>query len=180
MPRSQARRGLSLLEVLTALAIFLGALIGIGQLVIMSGERALDVQQQTQAAQLCQAKLAEVIAGVVPMSASGDSTFDEDPDWHWSLDAQQDTVSGLWDVTVRVTRQRPDGRKIEVALSQMVLDPSLRGSTLDIAAAAAANSSNSSSSSSSTGSSSSSSSTPSSSGTGKSAAGSGGASKGGS
>ena len=45
-----ARRGLSLLEVLIALAIFLGAMIVIGRLVILSGDRAIEAQQLGEAA----------------------------------------------------------------------------------------------------------------------------------
>src|SRR5258708_7570128 len=62
------RRGLTLLEVLVALGIFLMAFATIGRLITISADRALDVQQLAQASQLCQAKLAEVAAGVVPLS----------------------------------------------------------------------------------------------------------------
>ncbi len=137
----QQRRGLSLLEVLIALAIFLMSLIVIGRLVTLGGDRALDVQQQGQAAQLCQSKLAEINAGVVPLSSQAEVPFDEDPDWYWSLEAEQGTVSGLWNVTVRVHRIRSDGSRVECSLHQMVLDPSLRGSTADAAAAASSSSS---------------------------------------
>jgi hypothetical protein len=111
------------------------ALVGIGRLLTLSGERALEVQQQGRAAQLCQAKLAEVIAGVLSLSSQSGS-FDEDPDWQWSVDAQSDSsISGLWRVKVTVSRDRPDGSRTESSLNQMVLDPTLRGSTTDTASA---------------------------------------------
>lgn len=146
--RSYPRRGMTLLEVLVALGIFLMAMVGIMKLVTMSGDQARQVQLQTQAAQLCQSKLAEVVAGVVPLSGQSDVPFDEDPDWLWSLDASQGAVSGLWNLTVKVSRQQPDGSRVECSLERMLLDPSLRGSTLDAENLAAANSANSSSSSS--------------------------------
>jgi general secretion pathway protein I len=130
-PPTRPRRGLSLLEVLVALAIFLFALVGIGRLIVWGSDRALDVQYKTQAAQLCQAKMAEVIAGAVPLSSQNDAPFDEDPDWHWSLDAEQGSISGLWTLTVKVTRQGKGNDPLEVTLSQMILDPSLRGSAMD-------------------------------------------------
>lgn len=176
----QHRRGLSLMEVLIALTIFLFSLVAIGRLVVMSGDRALDVQQQSQAAQLCQTKLAEVLAGAVPLSSQSDVSFDEDPDYRWSLDAQSDATPNLWRVQVRVTRERPDGSKIECTLSQLVLDPSLRGSTLDSPATASTSSDSSASSSSSSGSGSSQSSTSSSQGSSSSTKGTSGSSKGGS
>lgn len=121
------RSGLSLLEVLVALTIFLVALIGIGRIITISGERSLDVHQQGEAAQLCQAKLAEVIAGVVPLSSQGETTIEEAPDWLWSLECDSENVPGVWNVRVRVYRTRVDGSRVECALSQLVLDPAQRG-----------------------------------------------------
>ncbi len=138
------RKGLSLLEVLVALAILLFALIGIGRLLTLSGDRAMEVQQQGRAAQLCQAKLAEVVAGVVSLSSQS-GAFDEVPDWQWTVDAKSDSsISGLWRVKVTVSRNHADGSRIECSLNQMVLDPSLRGSTTDAASAASATSGSSS------------------------------------
>src|SRR4029077_4158954 len=62
-PQGILRPGLTLFEVVVALAIFLMALVPIGQLVNMGGERALDVAQQAQASLLCQAKLDSVKCG---------------------------------------------------------------------------------------------------------------------
>jgi Tfp pilus assembly protein PilV len=125
------RSGLSLLEVLTALAIFLVSLIALGQLLTISGERAYEVQQQSHAAQLCQSKLAEVVSGAVALSSTS-ASFDEDPDWQWNLDAEQDSsITGLWRVQVKVSRDLVDGSHYESTINQMVLDPSLRGSTSD-------------------------------------------------
>src|SRR5262249_49196476 len=125
------RSGLSLLEVLIALAIFMLGMIAIGRLMTMAGERALEVKLEGQATQLCQAKLAEIVSGAVPLSSQSDAPFDEDPDWHWSLDASQDGANGLWHLKVKVSRDQPGGSKIECTISQFLLDPSLRGSTLD-------------------------------------------------
>src|SRR5262245_43373405 len=122
------RTGLSLLEVLVALAIFLISLIGIGRLITLAADRARDVQQQALAIQMCESKLAEAAAGVLTLGTSQPSTpFDEDPSWEWSMDCDQAAnMPGLWSVTIHVTRARPDGSKVEVALPEMVLDPSVR------------------------------------------------------
>jgi Tfp pilus assembly protein PilV len=127
------RPGLSLLEVIIAMAIFLMSLVVIGKVVTLGGERSLDVEQQSEAAMLAQAKLHEVLIGAIPLASQADGApFDEAPDYTWSLAAEQNSsVSNLWNVTVRVTRERKDGTKIEVVLSQMILDPSVRGSSQD-------------------------------------------------
>jgi general secretion pathway protein I len=133
------RRAFSLLEVMVAMAIFLMALVGIGQLITLGGDQALEVQQQSQAIRLCQSKMAEVIAGVVPLSSQNDAPFDEDPDWNWSMDAeQQGGAANPWTVTIRITRAGQDNKYVVASLSQVVFDPTQRGSTLDIAAAASA------------------------------------------
>jgi type II secretion system protein I len=127
-PAQPARSGLTLLEVLVALAIFLIALIGIGQLLTLGGDYARDVADQGHAIQLCQTKLAEVVAGVVPLTSQSNAPVEDDPAWEWSLDAEQGATTGLWNVTVRVSKRRSDGTRVEASLSQMILDPSIRGS----------------------------------------------------
>jgi len=129
------RSGISLLEVIVATAIFLMALVGLRQLVSVAGEQALEVEMRSQATRMCQSKMAELQSGILPLSSASD-TFDEDPDYTWSLDVQPGTVSNLWVATMKVTRQRSDSpdNPLEVSLTQMLLDPSVAGSTSDAAA----------------------------------------------
>lgn len=136
-PHSVRRNGLSLLEVLIALAVFLVSLVGIGRLVILGSDQALQVQDQLRASQLCQAKLAELMAGAIPLSSQNEAPFDEAPDWNWSVECNQGDVSGLWNVTLHVTHQSPTGVKVDVVVSQMIVDPSLRGSAMDVIASTA-------------------------------------------
>jgi prepilin-type N-terminal cleavage/methylation domain-containing protein len=136
--RAGTRQGLSLLEVLVAMAIFLFALVGIGRLITFGTDRAMDAEQQSRAAQLCLSKMAEVNAGVVSLSSQADVPFDEDPDWTWTLDAEQGNITGLWTVTVTVSRQRNGLPPMQSSLHQMILDPSLRGSATDVSAASSA------------------------------------------
>jgi general secretion pathway protein I len=127
------RAGLSLLEVLVALAIFLFSIVALNQALNIGTRNAVDMQQHMMAAQLVQSKMAEVYCGAVPLSSQSDTPFDEDPDYTWSLDAEQNSVTNLWNVTVTVTRARGDGSKLETKLSQMIIDPSIRGTNLDSA-----------------------------------------------
>jgi len=74
-----ARPGLSLLEVLVALAVFLFSLIALGQLLSIGADRAKDVEYQAQALHICQSKIAELAAGSLPMNSQSDTPLEEDP-----------------------------------------------------------------------------------------------------
>jgi hypothetical protein len=128
--------------VLVALAIFLISLIGIGRLITFAADRARDVEQQALAIQMCESKLAEAAAGVLTLGAAQPSTpFDEDPSWEWSMECDQAAnLPGLWNVTIHVIRARPDGSKVDVALSQMILDPSVRGALPSTSSTSSSNS----------------------------------------
>lgn len=123
------RSGLTLLEVIISLAIFLFSMVAIGHLVNLATERALQAQLRQEAAFLCQSKLAEIAAGAEPLAAQSDTPFAADDNWSWSTECTQGDVANLWKVTVTVTRQSKTA--LSVALSQYVLDPSVRGSTSD-------------------------------------------------
>jgi general secretion pathway protein I len=131
---SSRRRGLSLMEVLVALTIFLLAFVILDRLVMLGGDQALDAQHQIRAADLCQTKMAEVIAGALALSSHSEVPFDEDPSWRWSLDCEKGNYPGLWNVTVRVSRQQPQGSRhfSSCSLTQIVLDPQIHGNVQDI------------------------------------------------
>jgi Tfp pilus assembly protein PilV len=127
------RAGLSLLEVVIAMAILLFSIVAITQLVSMGSQRALDVQQQAIGTMLCQRKLAEIAMGAESLNSSGYAPFPEDgmDDWQWKVDADQGAVNGLWSVQVTVKYQHEEGETVEIQLGQMILDPTLRGSNQD-------------------------------------------------
>jgi type II secretion system protein I len=123
------RRGLSLLEVLIALAIFLMSLVAVGRLIDLGTSNARDVQWLGQASAIARSRMAEVTAGVLPLVSQPDTGCEEDPDWNWSMNAEAADAPGLVRVRVVVSRQRPDGSRFESVLNQLVLDPTYRGNT---------------------------------------------------
>lgn len=127
---SGGRRGLSLMEVLVALTIFLLAFVALGRLVTLGSDQAADAQQQVQAVDLCQTKLAEVAAGAIPLESQSQVPFEEDPTWQWSLDCEKSNFPGLWNVTVQIRRQQ-QGARVLSTLTQMLLDPQNHGSLQD-------------------------------------------------
>src|SRR5262249_5683338 len=111
-----------------------------------AGHQANLVRERSVAIQLAQSKMAEFSSGALSMSSQGGSFGDEAPGWEWEVEASQHSVTGLWNVTVRVHRSGQDDST--VVLSPVVLAPSKRGHSPDAATlAAAANSSSSDSSS---------------------------------
>ncbi len=80
------RQGLTLLEMVLALAILLVALSVLGSWFATGTRAARQATLQAQAVRLCQSKLDEVLAGVEPLEAVDQAPLDEsDPSWVWSL-----------------------------------------------------------------------------------------------
>src|SRR5262245_59413652 len=117
------RRGLSLLEVLVALAIFLMSLVALTHLVGSSSRMAAEASSRSRAAHLCRSKLNEFAAGAVPMEGASDSAFEDEPDYRWSAEVGEGSAQGLFHVTVTVRYRPDDPYPIEVSLSRMMLDP---------------------------------------------------------
>jgi Tfp pilus assembly protein PilV len=123
-----ARPGMSLLEVLTALAIFLFSLIALGRLIGIGTDMAIEARDLGRGSQLAQSKLNELVTGIATLNGDSGSFDGADGDWTWSVDAESDsTAANLWNVTVTVTHNRPDGSEFTTSLSQKVLDPNSRG-----------------------------------------------------
>lgn len=116
------------------MAIFLISVIAILQLILMGGERAMEVRLQTRTSMRCQSKLAEVMIGAQGLSDTGYANFEgeADKDLQWRMQAKQvPDVEGLWIVNVWVKADLTTGNAVESYLSQMVVDPANRGTTFD-------------------------------------------------
>ncbi len=125
------RPGITLIEVLLALAIFLLAMVPIFRLVDLGTESALETQLQSDGTRLAQSKLAEVEAGVISPVSGGSGTFEDEISWSWEVQSVQTQIPNLFNVTVTVSH--PFGGKTHtVTLSQMVLDPAQMGTASEI------------------------------------------------
>src|SRR5262245_64886016 len=103
--RAVRRPGLSLLEVIVALAVFLFSLVSLGHLLNASGNIAITGYYKSEAANLAQSRLADIAAGAVPLESVSDSPADEDPDYTWSMQEEPADPDGLYQVTVTVSRK---------------------------------------------------------------------------
>ncbi|HMP59380.1 MAG TPA: prepilin-type N-terminal cleavage/methylation domain-containing protein [Gemmatales bacterium] len=133
------RRGMSLIEVLAGLAIFLFSIVVITQMVEQGSRAGLRAQQLTKAAMLAEARLSELSAGVVPMESSGPESIPLGNDQGWQLTVTcnpenwaeavlpGESLIGLWGVEVLVRWVNPyGGVELEYVLSRVMLDPRLK------------------------------------------------------
>jgi general secretion pathway protein I len=101
------RRGITLYEVVLALAIFSGAMAAISQ-VIATGARAA-LQARLQSLLLCESKMGELIGGVIPAQPVSEASFTSDPSldgWTWSLAINTGPRTGVSSVEVSVACRR--------------------------------------------------------------------------
>jgi general secretion pathway protein I len=124
--RPHLRAGLSLLEVLVAMTIFLIALGAIAGLVDFGAERSLAATMTTLGTRLAQGKLAEIEAGLTAPNSSEQGNFEDEPEWSYSLEPGAQLAPNTYPVTVRVSREL-GGRKYEVVLTQIIFDPAMQG-----------------------------------------------------
>ena len=94
-------RGLSLLEVMLAIAILGGALATLGQLVRIGARSSATVRDLTQGQLLCENKLAEIAAGVVLPEPITQEPAEETGEWLVSVSVEAVDDLGLLGVTVR-------------------------------------------------------------------------------
>ncbi len=110
-PSNRHRRGMTLFEVLIALAVFLASLAAISQLIHVGTIAAAEGQLQTEAVLRCETKMAEVIAGIEPMDPVSDEIFADDQEgrWAWSLVVGDGPHLDTLQLSVTVTHVRANG-----------------------------------------------------------------------
>lgn len=127
---NQKRTGLSLLEVIVSTAIFFLSIIAIYGLLDMGQRNGENARQRGQALRIAEARIAEAAAGVIALeSASGDESACPGYQWEISCEPFGETA-GLVKVTAR-SFHRSEPKRSLVAISQVVLDPTLLGSLMD-------------------------------------------------
>lgn len=121
------RTGLSLLEVLLALAILGGTLAIIGELIRVGGRNAEQARDVTTAQIHCESLMAQVSSGLLPAQTTVDVPINDpnSPDeWLYSIVTQPVDQNGLLAVQVTVT-QNPQlyVRPVSFAALRWMIDP---------------------------------------------------------
>lgn len=120
------RRGFTLLEMILALAIFVGSVAVLSKLVLIGIENAEYSRWQAQAALIAENRFQELEAGVLTIDQSGDVVQDPDyPGWEWTLSAEPADLTGLYLVTIEVRNvQRNSVQDLVFRLSRLWLEDS--------------------------------------------------------
>jgi len=125
---SHPRSGLSLLEVLISVAIFLGALTAIMQLLNSGQQAEVSARLKTEAVLRCETKMAEIVCGIEKTVSTEEQKFPDDEigNWQWSAEIGNGNATSLLKITVTV-EHLPDGKIPNAAftLTRYMRDPQL-------------------------------------------------------
>lgn len=121
----KGKKGLTLYEVILALAIFLPALAVMGQAIATGGRAAVQSRMQTDAVLRCESLLAECGAGVRDLETVSGMSFDDGSvGWTWSLVVSAGPVDGLLQVDATVAHEDTLGQvNATCTLSRLLRDP---------------------------------------------------------
>jgi type II secretion system protein I len=124
MKRAKPARGITLYEVVIALAIFAGAIAALSQALSTATRAALQSRMESQAVLLCQTKLAEIVAGAVPSTSTGATAFTESglEGWTWSVEVTPAGHTGINQVSVTVNSNMVQDFDSSFTMSRLVRD----------------------------------------------------------
>lgn len=126
LPSNTRPAGISLFEVVLALAIFLGAFAAIGQVLRTGTTSSIRAQLTTQAALQCERVMNDVLGGVLPLQSVGQTRIDDDPQWVYSVNVLDGGVPNL--LIVEAVVERLGSRQtssVSYRLTRMIRDPQI-------------------------------------------------------
>ena len=101
---SPGRRGITLFEVVLALAIFVGAFAAISQILRTGSRSAIRAQLTSEAVLRCERRMNEVLAGVLPLQTAQRVPFEDNSAWLWSVNVMDAGTPNLLQVETLVER----------------------------------------------------------------------------
>lgn len=123
-PQPRPRTGLTLLEIILALALFFGAMAALSQLSWNGSRAAIQARLKTQAILRCEAKLAEIMAGAERLEPKTRQPFLDDSQWVYSVNITEGSYPELLQVEVRVSHVgKTSLANVEFALHRWMRDP---------------------------------------------------------
>ena len=122
----QHRSAFTLLEVVIAVAVLLGSITALFQLMNHGHRASIQAQFRTQAVMLVDTKLNEAVAGVINLQSTTEEESEDYPGWLWSMTVEDAGVDGLLQLTVTAKRE---GNSVvsahEYSATRLVRDPQI-------------------------------------------------------
>jgi type II secretion system protein I len=121
-PAAAARPGLTLLEVLVALGIFVAAIAVLSRLLLIGQDAVEYAFRQAEGTTIVENRFAELDAGLLTPAATSGQTDPDFPGWQWSMET---SAGSNYLVKVKVSAERTAsgaGRGFTVAMSRMFFD----------------------------------------------------------
>lgn len=125
------RRGFTLLEVILAVAIFVGAIAVLSKLFALGGENVLSAEQSANAWIVAESAWSELEAGARSLEESGPFEVEGMPGWQWSMEAIPSELPDLYQVTIRVGQATSTAEPPLVELTRLFFDDGAGSSTED-------------------------------------------------
>ncbi|MBY0585718.1 prepilin-type N-terminal cleavage/methylation domain-containing protein [bacterium] len=124
-PTTTPPSAFTLLEVILALAIFVGSIAVLSRLLIVGGEFSETAEFEAQAWLLAESRWAEIESGIRTLSQPGPFPIDEAPGWEWGFEATAGSLPSLYTVKlfVRKAGQLP-GDAASIELTRLYFDDS--------------------------------------------------------
>ncbi len=127
--KHRRRQGFSLLEVLLATAMLIGAAVVLMELASIGNRHAASARDLAKSQLLCQTKLDEILCGQAPAETVRPTPIEGDPRWVYSVDVLPAEQPGL--VVVEVTTTFKPAERVEryrFSLVRWMRDPRGTGS----------------------------------------------------
>lgn len=124
------RRGISLLEVVLAIAILGGSLAALSSVVMSGADAALDARTRSLAQLLCERQMTQVLLGnvqPVPVQSQPIASPDLTTAFTVTVESEPAPLNGLLAIRVTVSGQGADGSgvPVKVSLVRWMVDPQL-------------------------------------------------------
>ncbi len=120
------RSGLSLLEMILALTLFLGAASVLAQLAWNGQRAAIQARLRTEAVFRCETKLSELLSGAERFQTVQGVAFSDDPQWTWSAQIVSGQFPELLNVQLTVHHHgNTPVTNAEFSLERWVRDPTV-------------------------------------------------------
>lgn len=118
--------GITLFEVVLALAIFIGAFTAIGQVLRTGSRAAIRAQLSSEAVLRCERKMNEVLSGVTALEAVQRTPFEDNPNWIWTLNLLDSGTPNLLQLELIVERAGTGGQSAtSYRLTRLMRDPQI-------------------------------------------------------